>query len=340
MFDQNSSWQANLRWQPAEELTPRANYAEVFRVPTIVELYDRRLLAEDYFDIDPCGNDPTPKQQANCAANGVPGGAYVQGDDVFPVPYGGNPDLDPETGYSFGAGSIYTPAWAKRLSASVDYFQIELIHYIFQAFPYEVLFECAERGTREACEDIRRFPDGSISQVSTLNDSFGGLEVRGVDFAIDWPVATRLGEVNSRLLATYLDRWDVQPFPAVRSFHTRQLQRRRPAALACVGTHRLALRALDGQLRGRIHRQLLGTCGPRGASTSSSIPINRRVDPILYHDLEAGFQFDSGVSVRAAITNVTDEDPPYLNVAPANTNASTYRLLGRSDFLELRYQVE
>ena len=156
-FDQNSSWQASLRWQPAEELTLRANYAEVFRVPTIVELYDRRLLAEDYFDIDPCGNDPTPKQQANCAANGVPGGAYVQGDDVFPVPYGGNPDLDPETGYSFGAGLIYTPAWAKRLSASVDYFQIELIHYIFQAFPYEVLFECAERGTRRPAKTYAAF---------------------------------------------------------------------------------------------------------------------------------------------------------------------------------------
>ena len=69
-------------------------------------------------------------------------------------------------------------------------------------------------------------------------------------------------------------------------------------------------------------------------------PFDRRVDPVLYHDIEAGFKFDSGVTVRAAITNVTDEDPPYLNIAPANTDAATYRLLGRSYFLELRYQVE
>ena len=212
-FDQNTSWQAGLRWQPAEELTLRANYAEVFRVPTILELYGQRLLAVDYFDVDPCGNDPTPAQQANCAANGVPGGAYVQGVEGFTVPYGGNPDLEPETGHSFGAGLIYTPAWAKGLSTSIDFFRVELIDYIWQAYPYEVLFECAERGTREVCDDIRRFPDGSLSQVATLNENFGGLEVRGVDFAIDWPVATRLGEVNSRLLATYLDRWDVQPFP-------------------------------------------------------------------------------------------------------------------------------
>ena len=69
-------------------------------------------------------------------------------------------------------------------------------------------------------------------------------------------------------------------------------------------------------------------------------PYYRRVDPVLYHDIEAGFKFDSGVTVRAAITNVTDEDPPYLNIAPANTDVATYRLLGRSYFLELRYQVE
>ena len=45
--------------------------------------------------------------------------------------------------------------------------------------------------------------------------------------------------------------------------------------------------------------------------------------------------------MRAAITNVTDEDPPFVNLASMpNTDAGTYRLLGRSYFLELRYQFE
>ena len=78
------------------------------------------------FALDPCGNDPTPTQRANCAANGVPGGAYVQdGLGVIRVLYGGNPELEPETGHTLGAGLIYTPVWAKGLSASVDYFQVE-----------------------------------------------------------------------------------------------------------------------------------------------------------------------------------------------------------------------
>ena len=31
-------------------------------------------------------------------------------------------ELEPETGHTLGAGLIYTPVWAKGLSASVDYF--------------------------------------------------------------------------------------------------------------------------------------------------------------------------------------------------------------------------
>jgi outer membrane receptor protein involved in Fe transport len=341
-FDQNTSWQAGLRWRPTEELTLRANYAEVFRVPTFVELYEPRRREEGYWDVDPCGNHPNATQQVNCAANGVPGGAYVQGDEVFPLSHGGNPDLEPETGHSFGAGLIYTPAWAKGLSASIDFFQVELTDYITQAYPHEVLFQCAEHGTSELCDDIRRFPNGRISQVSSFNENSGGLEVRGVDIAIEWPLATRLGEVNSRLLATYLDRWDMQPF-------------RDGEVYSYAGNFDAGARP-----RWRASGHLDWRYGPWMASYGAEYigsytelvsplpddfgfpfdPFNRQVEAVLYHDIDAAFEFDTRVTLRAAITNITDEDPPYVNIPPANTDPATYRLLGRSYFLELRYQVE
>ena len=70
-------------------------------------------------------------------------------------------------------------------------------------------------------------------------------------------------------------------------------------------------------------------------------PYRRSVDAVLYHDLEAGFELDSGVALRAAVTNVLDEDPPYVNGGSiANTDTETYRLLGRSYFVEMRYRVQ
>ena len=77
-FDSRTTWQAGLRWQLADELALRANYADVFRAPSLVELYERPTYAEQFI-WDPCGNDPVPDQVPNCAANGVPDGAYVQG---------------------------------------------------------------------------------------------------------------------------------------------------------------------------------------------------------------------------------------------------------------------
>jgi outer membrane receptor protein involved in Fe transport len=340
-FGEHTSWQAGLRWLPSDELTLRANYADVFRAPSIGELYDPQLRFDEYFDIDPCGNQPTPSQQANCAANGVPGGAYIQGDAGFTAIAGGNPDVEPEIGYSVGAGIIYSPAWAKGLSASADYFQVKLRDYIWQAWPHHVLFECAEHGTKSMCDDIRRSPDGRVSQVATLTENFGGLEVRGVDVAFDWSATNTLGNFRSRVLATYLDRWDLQTLPGgeVLSFAGNFDAGARPRWRA------------SGYVDWRFGAWTVGYAAEFIGSYSERIEprpdyglfydaFDRRVEPALYHDIEAGFSFDSGVAVRAAITNVTDEDPPYLNVAPGNTDVATYRLLGRTYFLELRYQVQ
>ncbi len=58
-FDENTSLQAGLRWRPTEQIALRANYSEVFRAPSLFELYQSRAVAiETWFD--PCGNDPTP----------------------------------------------------------------------------------------------------------------------------------------------------------------------------------------------------------------------------------------------------------------------------------------
>ena len=96
-FDRHTTWQAGLRWQPAEALTLRANYGEILRAPSSDELFEQQVYLEE-FPLDPCGNDPTPAQRANCAANGVPGGAYVQDGGGLMAVYGGNPELEPETG--------------------------------------------------------------------------------------------------------------------------------------------------------------------------------------------------------------------------------------------------
>jgi iron complex outermembrane recepter protein len=337
-FDRNTVWQAGLRWQPAEQISLRANYAEVFRAPSLFELFESRVIAPG-LGFDPCGNDPTPTQQENCASNGVPGGAYVQGDNEFGTLSGGNPELEPEKGDSVGVGVIYSPLWARGLSASLDYFEIELTDFIGVADIDTVLFECAERGVPTVCDAIRRFPDGSVSFVSVVGRNLGRLETSGFDFALNWRMTTRLGYVNAELLATYLERWDEQTFA-----DGEVLSRAGWGDGVQVFPRCRALGHIDWQ-RGRwmasYAAEYIG--GFSQAVTDFPPwdiffdPYTREVESALYHDLEGGYEFDAGLSVRAAITNVTDEDPPFVNFG-ANTNYATYRLLGRTYFVELRYE--
>ena len=338
-FDQDTTWQAGLRWQLAEELKLRANYGEVFRAPSLAELYEVPAYVEQ-FASDPCGNDPTATERADCAAVGVAGGAYVQDGWGAIAVFGGNPELEPEMGHTLGAGLVYSPAWAGGLSASVDYFQMSLSNQISVASPEQIFFECAEYGS-SACDAITRIDDGRVIQVAATYRNFGASDVRAIDFAINWSGATRIGEMSSRLLATYLDRWEEQPFPGgeVFSFAGRFDAGARPRwrAAGHIDWH-------SGPWMASYAAEYIGSYSeyvePWPSFDIEFEPFQRRVDPVLYHDIEAGFSFESGVTARVAITNVTDEDPPYLNVAPANTDVATYRLLGRSYFLELRYQAE
>ena len=75
-----------------------------------------------------------PRNAPTVLRDGVPGGAYVQ--EVWGVVaiYGGNPELEPETGHTLGAGLTDTPVWAKGLSASVDYFQLDHSNQISVSF--------------------------------------------------------------------------------------------------------------------------------------------------------------------------------------------------------------
>ena len=344
-FDENTSLQAGLRWRPTEQIAFRTNYSEVFRAPSLFELYQPRAVGIEG-GLDPCGNDPTPTQQANCAADGVPGGAYVQSAESFAVVHGGNPELQPETGRSIGAGVVYSPAWASGLSVSVDYFHIELTDFIGSPSVDAALFECAERGSAAVCDAISRFPDGHPAVVSATGRNLGRLETRGVDAAVDLVSTTRFGDLNLGLVATYLEEWDEQPFPEGEIFHLagqvrianflpRALPRWR--AWGHADWRRGAWRAsYAAQYVGRFSEAVFDF--PEVGIVFE--PYMRKVESAVLHDLEAGYEFESGLSVRAAITNVTDEDPPFVdNESNANTDAGTYPLLGRTYFVELRYAL-
>jgi outer membrane receptor protein involved in Fe transport len=346
-FEPTTSWQTGLRWQVNAQVTLRSSYAEVYRAPTIDERYGPR--GESIEDaLDPCGNEPTPTQRAHCAANGVPGGAYELGEPGDPgdtripvlVISGGNPALGPETGRTVGVGLVYTPARLEGLSASIDYSRVEMYGFIGAVSVDDLLYGCAEYGIQTLCDAIRRLPDGSVLLALTMNRNLGWFENSALDIAIDWQTVTGFGDLTARVAATYLDRWDEQP---VSGWPVRHYAGTNDAGALPRWRASGSVDWYFGRWNASYSAEYIGNYREWVYDYPSGIAFQqyrRQVDAILYHDVEAGFEFLNGVSVRAAISNVFDKDPPFVNSGSfANTDEATYRLLGRTYFLELRYSL-
>ena len=70
-----------------------------------------------------------------------------------------------------------------------------------------------------------------------------------------------------------------------------------------------------------------------------------KLDATNYFDATVGYKFGAdnglldGFSIRAGVTNLTDEDPViYPSYQQSNTDPTVYDILGRRYFLNLNYK--
>jgi outer membrane receptor protein involved in Fe transport len=325
-FGAHTTWQAGLRWQPVEPWSLRMSYAQVFRAPDLGELFESPILHRVQGG-DPCGTDPTPAQRANCAANGVPGGAYQQDPTVeWNVQTGGNRELFPEHGVSFDAGIELRPPSLPELQVSIDYFHVNLEGFIEVLGPDDELLECANRGTPAACGLIHRASDGTLRQVDAPYRNLGGLVASGYDFAADFGFKAGRVRLSLGALATYLAQRDSEFLPG-----------QEPLRLAGQEgfPHWRANAHIDAAWqawRVGYSLQFIGEQSQCGYDFGCA-----PVASVLYHDLEGSLTVAHAMELRAGVLNLTDRDPPYVDGGGPNTDTAAYRLLGRTYFAEVNY---
>ena len=334
-FGTHTTWHAGMRWNLSSAWVLRADYSTLFRAPALNELYRAQVSEQSFQRTDPCGNAPTPEQQANCAAAGVPGGSYVQSPDSTYLRYaGGRTDLEPEEGYSFDAGLEFRSPGTAAWQASIDVFHTQLDHFVEEPFDDLILSECADSGTALACGKIQRNADGSISSIDLRLSNYGRVTVEGVDLAANIGFESRAGGFDLHAVATHLVRHDVQVFEGGDT-----LDRLGRANFGFVLPDWRGLGGVNWTRNDWSAGYTVQWIGPyvECARTLEGEPYCHEVASVLYHDVEASYRW-SGIVVRAGINNVTDHDPPFLSGGgEANTDTATYRLLGRTYFLKLSY---
>ncbi|WP_129640947.1 TonB-dependent receptor plug domain-containing protein [Peristeroidobacter agariperforans] len=333
--------QFKVEYRPISDLLVRASYAQVFRAPTLLDLSKAPSQDSPTFN-DPCTRLTDAAVAANpnlaLACQGVPrDGTFAQPNSQITGLIVGSPDLKPETGDVVTFGVVYDPQFVEGLSINVDYWKYKIDDLITPLDPNFASDQCVQTGNPEFCSLQFRYPE--TSNNAGLHQVFvepivnlGNLETDGIDFGVKYALRdTAAGSFNISLDVTRINSYENTPAPGatpveIAGTFDRQFGNYAEwRGLMGIGW---ALGGFDGLVSLRyIHS--LEIIGPDGGLTDEG-PLD--IGSMTYIDATFGYTFPTDTKVQVGGINLGDKTPPIMfqnNVTNANTDVSTYDLLGR-----------
>lgn len=324
-FGDNTTSQFKLKFQLFEGLVLRANYAEVFRAPTIGELF------AGLTDNAPTANDPCGTRFTNrFTPIGCPAGSPItQFDTQLSGLNGGNVNLVPEEGENTIIGFVFQPSFFEGLSLTLDYWEIEVEEAINNVTAQGVLDFCHRDGL--LCDSITRNPNGTVSSILTSQQNIATETAEGFDFSVDykWSIDRIGADMAFNLQYTKLDERNFQADPTAnvqelaggytRSFDESYIEDKAVAEF----------RAGFEKLKLTYSIEYLGSSEHDSALFGNTLGIDEQV----YHDVSASYQLNDGIVISGGVRNATDEEAPFIdNGRLASTDPRVYRVSGRGIF--------
>ncbi|MEO7323888.1 MAG: TonB-dependent receptor [Dokdonella sp.] len=222
-FGSTSNAKLAVEWRPIEDLLLRGTTSNVFRAPTVSDVFAGAASNAPRLSSDPCdhytgGNNPA-------CVNVPTDGSFVNHDVaqslqsagiVSGAAYAGIP-IGPELGKSFDFGVVYDPHWLEGLSVSADVWRIYLNNNITALGAQSVLNVCSG-GLVAFCPLIHRFASGpnqgQIDNILEPTVNLGRVDVAGTDFALNYRLPEfSFGRFNLSLNATYTKKYDINTAP-------------------------------------------------------------------------------------------------------------------------------
>ncbi|WP_243049925.1 TonB-dependent receptor [Dyella sp. RRB7] len=360
-FGSTNNFKFALEWKPIDDLLLRGTMEEVFRAPTVGELYSSGSDAPN-LTRDPCdgytgapAGSPLALACQNVPTNGTfknnfdgsQASAIVQGAALAGFP------IKPESGKSFDLGLVYSPSYVAGLSTTLDFWHIYLNNTITSVGLQSVLDLCAA-GQTQFCPYIKRNQNGQFAQgfvEPTAN--LGSLSTGGIDWSANYKLPQfAIGQFNIGVTATYLKYFNQDTAPGeVGNVEYKDagtfLRYGSAAAAACPDNAGICLfprwRAQGyvnwqaGGWSAEWRMRYIGTfsAGTNGDDTSlNGVPGTvTKFGSTIYNDVSIGYNLTPiNTRVDFGVNNLFDKQPPMLygnNTLNANTDPSDFDLMGR-----------
>ncbi len=353
LFDTTTNSTIKLEYRPVEDILLSGTFAEVFRAPTILDLYASPTNNSSTF-ADPCVGLTTARIAANPNLSAACVGVIP--DTNFSQPNGqvtglltSNPDLDPETGDVTTFGITWQPGFLNNnFSIRVDYWQYTIDGVITQLDTNYSMDQCVATGDPQYCGLITRFGattanPGQISVFLQPTRNLGRLETDGVDIGARYSLRdTAAGSFNFNIDWTHINSYTNEPpnAPVQEVAGTYDRQFGNYAENRASATLGWAMGKFDAQIGARFIDDIVLLLPSGGAVAPEDNPP-LPVDSFVYLDLYFGYTINDNIKVSLTGTNLSDEQPPMLyqnNVTNANTDVNTYDTLGRRYAISATYK--
>lgn len=332
-----ATFKGGLGYRPIEGVLLRGTYAQGFRAPSILELY-QGARQTSFQGTDPCnGGASANPNRPGCV--GVPTG-YNQINynlnGLIPGVISGNSSLKPETSDSISAGIALTPLHG--LSITVDYYNIKIKNAIASQSATQIMQLCAQRAG-VFCDLVQRDAStGAILNLLQGAQNLNSITTDGVDATVRYDFTTGIGRIGAIVDASYLGSFrTVSPDPATGGtiVDNRAGKGDQPRATYPRWKGQASLNWDGDGANATLRARYIGS------TTDVVNPVkDARTKAVTYIDAEVGFDVADGrTRFGIGVNNLFDTQPPasYAN-APINYDIYTYDARGR--FLYARFSVK
>ncbi len=325
------TYQFNGIYAPVRDISFRGSYGEAVRAPNVSELF-QPVTGNTQFIIDPCTPNEighgTQYRAANCSAllaqfGTTPNAALQTGNNVSGTQQG-NTGLKAESARTWTAGVVLRPHWLHGLTASIDWYDINLSGAINTIQAGGLANLCVDSPTiaNKFCANVKRYPgSGPVPSVSgkPVNGQIIGFVVQpqnvaqystaGADLNIDYLIRTaKAGIFDIRFVGGYLDRLGFVGTPGAPVTDNLDQQGRPKFNFNLSPTWTLGGFTLNYNLRWtdgtRTVDKLVTDTDPNYAPAAQL-----RFSELWQHDVQVGYDVHGGMSFYVGALNLSDQKP-------------------------------
>ena len=227
----------------------------------------------------------------------------------------------------------------------MDYWKTDTKDGISSLGAQYILEDCYVRQVSSSCDLITRTASYNISELLDLPLNVAEQGAAGVDTEIRYDWDTSVGQFEASLLWAYLiERTKKQsPISTTEGLGGRFTDDTvedgggYPRNKINYALHWSRNNLSIGYLGEYIHDVL----SDESPGLPTGLNYTYTVDSVIYHDIVGSYDFGQGTSISAGITNVTDEEPPFVAAGfNGATSPEMYRMLGQGWYARLSHEFE